>query len=58
MTVPQAIMLVRDDGFSRLSSDRGPVADARRYPVPNERDAKAYVTRRFDPYFESMQEMK
>ena len=26
--------MVRDDNFTRLSSDRGPIADARRYPVP------------------------
>jgi hypothetical protein len=58
ITVPQAIMLVRDDGFSRLSSDHGPVADARRYPVPGERDADAHVARRFGPYFDSIQETK
>ena len=58
MTLPQAIMLVRDDGFSRLSSDRGPVADARRYPVPTERDADAHVARRFQAYFDSMQEVR
>jgi len=56
MTVPEAIMLVRDDGFTRLSSDRGPVADARRYAVPDERTADAHVARRFGPYFDSFQE--
>jgi hypothetical protein len=56
MTLPQAIMLVRDDGFSRLASDRGPVADSRRYPVPAESEAKARVTRRFGGYFDATEE--
>jgi len=56
MTLPQAIMLVRDDGFTRLSSDRGPVADERRYPVPSESDADARLARRFGPYFAAIQE--
>ena len=30
----EAVLLVRDDDVTRLSSERGPVADARRYPVP------------------------
>jgi hypothetical protein len=44
--------MLRDDGWTRLSSDRGPVADARAYPVPSDRDADAFVGRRFGPYFE------
>jgi exodeoxyribonuclease V gamma subunit len=56
MTVRQAIMFVRDDGFTRLSSDRGPVPDARRYPIPDESDAEARVQRRFGPYFACLQE--
>jgi exodeoxyribonuclease V gamma subunit len=56
MTVRQAVLLVRDDNFTRLSSDRGPVADARRYPVPADRDADDYVGRRFGPYFTSLEE--
>ena len=56
MTVPQAIMFVRDDGFTRISSDRGPVTDARRYPVPGEGDANARVERRFRPYFDAIGE--
>jgi exodeoxyribonuclease V gamma subunit len=54
MTIRQAIMLVRDDGWTRLSSDRGPVADARRYPVPDDADLEARVRRRFHPYFDSL----
>jgi len=56
MTIRQAIMFVRDDGWTRLSSDRGPVADARRYPVPDEPDAEAHVQRRFGPYFQALQQ--
>jgi exodeoxyribonuclease V gamma subunit len=56
MTVPQAIMFVRDDGFTRISSDRGPVTDARRYPVPDEREANIRVARRFQPYFDAIGE--
>ena len=56
MTVRQAIMFVRDDGWTRLSSDRGPVADARRYPVPDEADAESRVQQRFGPYFHSLRE--
>ena len=58
MTVPQAVLLVRDDGFTRVSSDRGPVGDARRYPVPDEADANARVARRFRPYFDAIGESK
>ena len=42
MTVREAVLLLRDDGVTRLSSEHGPVADARRYPVPADRDAEAY----------------
>jgi exodeoxyribonuclease V gamma subunit len=56
MTIPQAIMFVRDDGFTFLSSDRGPVTDARRYRVPDEEAANALVGRRFAPYFDSLRE--
>jgi exodeoxyribonuclease V gamma subunit len=58
MTVREAVLLIRDDGVTRISSDRGPVADARRYPVPTDRDAGAYVERRFEPYFQSLQELE
>jgi exodeoxyribonuclease V gamma subunit len=51
--VRDAVLLLRDDGWTRLSSDRGPVSDARRYPVPPEAQAAAIVARRFDPYFEA-----
>ena len=55
MTVREAVLLVRDDNFTHLSSDRGPVADARRYPVPADWDADEYVARRFKPYFDALQ---
>ena len=58
MSVREAVLLIRDDQVTRISSERGPVADARRYPVPAERDAAAFVARRFDPYFQSFQELK
>jgi exodeoxyribonuclease V gamma subunit len=58
MTVREAVLLIRDDQVTRISSERGPVADARRYPVPPDRDAAAFVARRFDPYFQSFQEIK
>ncbi len=51
-------LAVRDDGFTRVSSDRGPVGDARRYPVPDEADANARVARRFRPYFDAIGEAK
>jgi exodeoxyribonuclease V gamma subunit len=58
MTVREAVLLIRDDGVTRISSERGPVADARRYPVPVDRDADAYVGRRFEPYFQAFKELK
>ena len=58
MTVREAVLLIRDDNFTHISSERGPVSDARRYPVPADRDAAAYVARRFEPYFRSFEELK
>jgi hypothetical protein len=58
MTVREAVLLIRDDQVTRISSERGPVADARRYPVPADRDARAYVDRRFEPYFQSFEPFK
>ncbi len=55
LTVRDAVLLVRDDNFTRISSRFGPVADADRYPVPAERDADAIVARRFQPYFDGFQ---
>jgi exodeoxyribonuclease V gamma subunit len=52
LTVREAVLLLRDDNFTRLSSDRGPIADARRYPVPATADADDIVARRFQPYFD------
>ncbi|HEY7373505.1 MAG TPA: exodeoxyribonuclease V subunit gamma [Polyangia bacterium] len=58
MSVRDAVLLVRDDGVTRLSSRYGPVADAVRYPVPPDRDAEAIVARRFQRYFDAFQELK
>ena len=54
MTVPQAIMSCATTASRAISSDRGPVTDARRYPVPDEGDANARVARRFRPYFDAI----
>jgi hypothetical protein len=56
MSVRTAVLLVRDDGMTRLSSDRGPVPDPRRYPVPAHDVAEAIAARRFLPLFESFRE--
>jgi exodeoxyribonuclease V gamma subunit len=58
MTVPEAVLLLRDDGRTRLSSARGPVADALRYPPPAAGDADGVVERRFNPYFQSLRELE
>src|SRR5206468_12849260 len=54
LPVRDAVLLLRDDNWTRLSSDRGPVPDARRYPVPGEADAAAIVARRFGPFFSAV----
>ena len=56
LTVREAVMMLRDDGFTSLSSDRGPIPglDARRYPVPL--DADSVAAKRFGPFFASFQE--
>jgi exodeoxyribonuclease V gamma subunit len=56
LSVREAVMLLRDDGRTHLSSERGPVADARRYPVPA--DADVLAERRFAPYFASLEEAR
>jgi len=52
MTVRQAVLMLRDDNWTNLSSDYGPVPDARSYPVPADGDGEAIVNRRFGPFFE------
>jgi exodeoxyribonuclease V gamma subunit len=47
----QSILLLRDDNWTRFSSDHGPIPDPRDYPVPDETAARAMVERRFAPYF-------
>jgi hypothetical protein len=56
--VREAVLLVRDDNFTHLSSDRGPIPDARRYPVPADRDADAFVAQRFHSYLECFGDVK
>jgi hypothetical protein len=58
MTVSEAVLLLRDDGVTRLSSRFGPVADALRYPVPADREADSFVARRFQTYFDSFRELE
>ena len=58
MTVSEAVLLLRDDGVTRLSSRYGPVADALRYPVPGDRAADSFVARRFQAYFDSFRELE
>ena len=57
MTVADAVLMLRDDGVTRLSSRFGPVADALKYPVPRDADADAYVARRFAAYLESFADL-
>jgi exodeoxyribonuclease V gamma subunit len=51
MTIRQAVLMVRDDGWTRLSSKFGPVPDALSYPVPPDAVAETFVRRRFDRFF-------
>ncbi len=53
MTVRQAVLMVRDDGWTRLSSKRGPVPDALGYPVPGDGTGETIVERRFRRFFEA-----
>ena len=57
MTVDEAVLMLLNDGVTRLSSRFGPVADALRYPVPTPEDARSHVERRFQPYFDSFREL-
>ena len=56
ISVRTAVLMVRDDGMTRLSSDRGPVPEPRRYPVPAHDEAEAIAARRFLPLFEALRE--
>jgi hypothetical protein len=58
MTVSEAVLLLRDDGVTRLTSRYGPVADALRYPVPAAHDAESIVARRFQPYFDAYRDLE
>lgn len=48
--VRDAVLLLRDDNWTRFVSDRGPIPDPRAYPVPSENEAAEIVERRFRPY--------
>ena len=48
--IRDAVLLLRDDNWTRFVSDRGPIPDAREYPVPPESEAAELVERRFRPY--------
>jgi exodeoxyribonuclease V gamma subunit len=48
--VREAVLLLRDDNWTRFVSDRGPIPDPREYPVPAENEALEIVERRFHPY--------
>jgi hypothetical protein len=52
MTVAAAVLMLRDDNWTRLSSDYGPVPEPRSYPVPTDGEGEAIVARRFGPFFE------
>ena len=44
--------ILRDDDFTRFLSDRGPVPDPRRYPVPATAEAESIAARRFGLFYE------
>ena len=50
MGVRDAVLLLRDDNWTRFVSDRGPIPDPREYPVLPESEAAAIVERRFRAY--------
>jgi exodeoxyribonuclease V gamma subunit len=52
--VRDAVLLLRDDNWTRFLSERGPVPDSKTYPVPTEALALEMVTRRFGPYFAAL----
>lgn len=51
MGVREAVLLLRDDNWTRFASDRGPIPNPRDYPVPGESRSREIVERRFLPYF-------
>jgi hypothetical protein len=46
------ILMLKDDGWTRFSSDWGPIPDARTYPTPSEEEAQAILKGRFAPLLE------
>jgi exodeoxyribonuclease V gamma subunit len=54
MGVRDAVLLLRDDNWTRFLSERGPIPDPKSYPVPAEASAQEMVARRFGPYFAAL----
>jgi exodeoxyribonuclease V gamma subunit len=54
MGVRDAVLLLRDDNWTRFLSERGPIPDPKTYPVPAEAVAQEIVARRFGPYFAAL----
>ena len=54
MGVRDAVLLLRDDNWTRFLSERGPIPDPKTYPVPAEAAAQEMVARRFGPYFAAL----
>jgi exodeoxyribonuclease V gamma subunit len=54
MGVRDAVLLLRDDNWTRFLSERGPIPDPKTYPVPSDAAAQEMVARRFGPYFAAL----
>jgi exodeoxyribonuclease V gamma subunit len=54
MGVRDAVLLLRDDNWTRFLSERGPIPDPKTYPVPAEAAAQEMVARRFGRYFAAL----
>jgi hypothetical protein len=47
------ILMLREDDWTKFTSEWGPVPDARSYDPPSEEEALAIVARRFQPLFDA-----
>jgi exodeoxyribonuclease V gamma subunit len=54
VSVRASVLVLRDDNWTRFTSDHGPVPDAREYPVPDAAQAEVLAARRFGPYFAAL----
>jgi exodeoxyribonuclease V gamma subunit len=52
--IRDAVLMLRDDNWTKFLSDRGPVPEPKSYPVPSENLAAAIVARRFGPYLAAL----